>query len=229
MPDQATPPPCSAILVAAGSSRRMGFDKLACLLGEKPVLRRTVEAFLAAESIAEVVLVCPEERWELLTGIDSPKPLRRVDGGRDRQDSVAAGLAAVGSGFSFVAVHDGARPLVSPADIDRCVAAAQVHQAASLARRATETMKRSDAQDFCTEAVSRENLWCMETPQVFSKELLVRACDHVAAQGLVVTDEVSAVSGIGVAVKFVESLSPNLKITTPADIELAEALLKTRS
>jgi 2-C-methyl-D-erythritol 4-phosphate cytidylyltransferase len=229
MPDHPTFPSCAAILVAAGSSRRMGFDKLACLLGGKPVLRRTVEAFLAAESIAEVVLVCPEDRWELLAGIDPAKPLRRVDGGRDRQDSVAAGLAAVGSGFSCVAVHDGARPLVSPADIDRCVEAAQLHQAASLARRATETMKRSDARDFCTEAVSRENLWCMETPQVFSKELLIRACDHVAAQGLVVTDEVSAVHGIGVAVKFVESRKPNLKITTPADIELAEALLRTRS
>jgi 2-C-methyl-D-erythritol 4-phosphate cytidylyltransferase len=176
-----------------------------------------------------VVVVCPEERWELLQVLETSKPLRRVDGGKDRQDSVAAGMKAVGTDFTHVAVHDGARPLVSPADIDRCVEAAQVFQAASLARRATETMKRSDCDDFCVEAVSRENLWCMETPQVFAKDLLIRACGRVAAEGLVVTDEVSAVSGIGVAVKFVESLSPNLKITTPADIELAEALLKTRS
>jgi len=222
-------PTCSAIIVAAGSSRRMGFDKLSCALGGTPVLRRTVDAFLKATSIAEVVVVCPEERWELLEGVKTSKPLRRVEGGKDRQDSVAAGLRAVSEGFTHVAVHDGARPLVSPSDIDRCMEAADTFNAATLARRATETMKRSDEHDFCLEAVSRENLWCMETPQVFAKDLLIRACRRVAAEGLVVTDEVSAVSSLGVPVKFVESLSPNLKITTPADIELAEALLKIRS
>jgi 2-C-methyl-D-erythritol 4-phosphate cytidylyltransferase len=217
------------MIVAAGSSRRMGFDKLSCQLGGTPVLRRTVEAFLAADRIAEVVVVCPADRWELLNGLDTLKPVRRVDGGKDRQDSVAAGLAAVGAEFSHVAVHDGARPLVSPADIDRCVEAAMEFRAATLARRVTETMKRSDGDDFCAGAVSRENLWCMETPQVFAKDLLIRACEQVVADGLTVTDEVSAVSGLGGAVKFVESACSNLKITTPADIELAEALLKIRS
>ena len=216
---------CSAILVAAGSSRRMGFDKLTSPLAGIPVLRRTLDAFLAADSIAEIVVVCPEERWCLLGGGFS-KPVKRVDGGADRQDSVVAGLAALSAKTGLVAVHDGARPLVAPADIDRSVAAALEFRAAALARRVTETLKRSDAADFSAGAVSRENLWFMETPQVFEIPLLLEAYEAVAAQGLTVTDEVSAMEAIGVQVKFIESIQPNLKITTPADLALAEALLR---
>jgi 2-C-methyl-D-erythritol 4-phosphate cytidylyltransferase len=222
-----TIPSCTAIVVAAGSSRRMGHDKLAWNLAGVPVLRRTIEAFLMADSIASVVVVCPPERWRLLEGNTFRKPVLRVDGGADRHDSVALGLAAIPDDALYVAVHDGARPLVSPQDIDRCVAAAIEHGAAALARRATETMKRSDAAGFCAEAVSREDLWCMETPQVFGARLLREAYQNVAAHGLAVTDEVSAAQEIGVRVKFVESRHPNLKITTPADLALAEALLKT--
>jgi 2-C-methyl-D-erythritol 4-phosphate cytidylyltransferase len=216
---------CSAILVAAGSSRRMGFDKLASPLAGVPVLRRTLDAFLAAESIAEIVVVCPEVRWYLL-GDGFSKPVTRVDGGADRQDSVAAGLAALAASADLVAVHDGARPLVSPEDIDRCVASAVKHRAAALARRVTETLKRSDAAGFSAEAVSRENLWFMETPQVFEIPLLREAYQSVSSRGLAVTDEVSALESIGVRVKFVESRHPNLKITTPADLALAEALFR---
>jgi 2-C-methyl-D-erythritol 4-phosphate cytidylyltransferase len=222
-------PDCAAIIVAAGSSRRMGTDKLAWPLAGVPVLRRTLEAFLAAESIHSVVVVCPEERWTLLEGVDFTKPVLRTDGGAERQDSVMNGLAALGGEARFVAVHDGARPLVSPADIDACVAAAVIHRAATLARRATETMKRSDDEGFCMEAVKRDNLWCMETPQVFETALLREAYQNVAARGLEVTDEVSAVQQTGVKVKFIESMHPNLKITTPADLALAEALMAQTS
>jgi 2-C-methyl-D-erythritol 4-phosphate cytidylyltransferase len=227
MPAARQQPSCTAIVVAAGSSRRMGFDKLASPLGGVPVLRRTLEAFLAADSIAAVVLVGPQERWELLAGMDFLKPVTRVDGGAQRQDSVARGLEALDPACLIVAVHDGARPLVSPEDIDHCVAAAIEHRAAALARRVTETIKRSDAEGFCEEAVSRENLWCMETPQVFEVSLLREAYAAVHACGLVVTDEASAAQAIGARVKFIESRHPNLKITTPADLALAEALTRS--
>lgn len=216
---------CSAILVAAGSSRRMGFDKLAAPLAGVPVLRKTLEAFLAAASIAEIVVVCPEERWLTLCAGGFSKPVRRVDGGAERQDSMTAGLAALSPDAELVAVHDGARPLVAPQDIDRCVAAAAEHRAAALARRVTETLKRADAEDFSAAAVSREDLWFMETPQVFEISLLREACHAVKARGLAVTDEVSAMEAIGVRVKLVESGHPNLKITTRADLALAEALI----
>lgn len=216
---------CSAILVAAGASRRMGFDKLTSLLAGIPILRRTLDAFLAADSIAEIVVVCPAERWELLSG-EFSKPIRRVDGGANRQDSVVAGLTALSAQTNLVAVHDGARPLITPTDIDLCVAAALQYRAAALARRVTETVKRSDETDFSAGAISRENLWFMETPQVFEIPLLLKAYQAVATQGLAVTDEVSAMEAIGVQVKFIESIQPNLKITTPADLALAEALLR---
>ncbi|MEX1113710.1 MAG: 2-C-methyl-D-erythritol 4-phosphate cytidylyltransferase [Akkermansiaceae bacterium] len=218
-----SPLTCSAIIVAAGSSRRMGFDKLAAGIRGVPVLRRTLEAFLAAASIESVVVVCPEERWKLLEGVKSDKPIIRVDGGANRQDSVAAGLARISS--SHVAVHDGARPLIAPEDINRCVAAAAVHLAATLARRVTETLKRGDDEGFSQEAVSRESLWFMETPQVFAVDILRRAYSAVTAGNLAVTDEVSALEVIGVRVKLVESFHPNLKITTPADLVLAEAIV----
>jgi 2-C-methyl-D-erythritol 4-phosphate cytidylyltransferase len=207
----------------------MGHDKLAWELAGVSVLRRTLDAFLAAESVSSVVVVCPEERWSLLGADDFPKPVTRADGGESRQESVARGLAAVDAAACFVAVHDGARPLVSPEDIDNAVRAARDHRAAALARRATETMKRSDAEDFCAESVCRENLWCMETPQVFELALLREAYEAVTAQGLQVTDEVSAVQALGVQVKFVAARHPNLKITTPADLALAEALLQKHS
>lgn len=229
MSSTASHPHCAAIIVAAGSSRRMGMDKLAWQLAGVPVLRRALDAFIKAESISSVVIVCPEDRWKLLGSGDFPKPVIRIDGGAERQESVRMGLAALDNTVRFVAVHDGARPLVSPDDIDACVAAAIEHRAASLGRRATETMKRSDENGFCMESVSRENLWCMETPQVFETLLLREAYQNVSTSGLQVTDEVSAVQELSVKVKFIESMHPNLKITTPADLALAEALMAQTS
>jgi 2-C-methyl-D-erythritol 4-phosphate cytidylyltransferase len=226
MPDSPPPAHCSAIIVAAGSSRRMGFDKLAAQLGNTSVLQRTLDAFLDANCIETIVVVCPEDRWEMIASPDFKKPVTRVDGGKDRQDSVANGLDALPPETKFVAVHDGARPLIDPKDIAHCIAEAGLHRAAALARRVTETVKRSDADDFNVAAVSRENLWFMETPQVFEIELLREGYAKVLADGLSITDEVSAVEAVGVAVKFVESAHPNLKITTPADLALAEALLR---
>lgn len=219
---------CSAVIVAAGSSRRMGFDKLAADLSGMPVLRRTLEVFAAADCVDVIIVVCPEERWLGLGPEDFPENIRRVDGGKDRQDSVVNGLAALSDGARYVAVHDGARPLVDAGDVSRCLAAAAEHRAAALARRVTETLKRSDESDFSLEPVSRERLWFMETPQVFETGLLREAYAAVVSRGLAVTDEVSAVESIGVRVKLVESTHPNLKITTPADLVLAAAILASR-
>jgi len=203
----------------------MGHDKLAWPLAGVPVLRRALDALLAAEAVTAVVVVCPAARWRLLEGAVFSKPVTRVDGGATRQESVACGLAAVDSNTQWVAVHDAARPLVAADDIARCVAAAVAHGAAALARRATETLQRADAEDFSAGLVDRDHLWCMETPQVFATALLREACAAAAASGLLATDEVSAVQALGARVKFVTPHHPNLKITTPADLALATALL----
>lgn len=218
-----------AVIVAAGSSRRAGFDKLAALLDGVPVLRRSVDAFVEAGAAA-VVVVCPPSRWEE-TGLASaafPIPVLRVDGGAERQDSVAAGLAALPEGTRMVAVHDGARPLVTPAGIRSCLAAAEDTGAAACAHPIVDTLKRADARGYSLpEPVSREHLWGMETPQIFSLALLQRAYAHVAEQGLVVTDEVSAVESVGIPTRLVQ-VGANLKITLPGDLELAELIWKHR-
>ena len=214
-----------AVIVAAGSSRRAGFDKLAASLAGVPVLRRSVDAFVAAGAAA-VVVVCPESRW-VETGLaaaDFPVPVSRVDGGAERQDSVAAGLAALPVGTRMVAVHDGARPLITPQGIAACLAAAEETGAATCAHPVVDTRKRADAAGkSLPEKVSREHLWGMETPQIFRLELLLQAYQYVKENALVVTDEVSAVEALGVPTQLVQG-GANLKITLPGDLELAELI-----
>ncbi|MBR5213370.1 MAG: 2-C-methyl-D-erythritol 4-phosphate cytidylyltransferase [Akkermansia sp.] len=219
-----------AVIVAAGSSRRAGFDKLAAPLAGVPVLRRSVDAFVAAGCSA-VVVVCPESRWQEVGLADTvfPVPVLRVDGGAERQNSVEAGLNALPEGTRYVAVHDGARPLITPQGICDCLAAAQQTGAAACAHPIVDTLKRADA-DACSlpEKVSRDNLWGMETPQIFDLAMLRRAYACVAEQQLVVTDEVSAVESLGIATRLVQ-VGPNLKITLPGDLELAELIWQHRS
>lgn len=220
----------AAVIVAAGSSRRAGFDKLAAPLAGVPVLRRSVEAFVAAGAAA-VVVVCPESRWAE-TGLAEahfPIPVTRTDGGAERQDSVYAGLRALPDGMDFVAVHDGARPLVTPEGIRACLEAAAQTGAAACAHPVVDTLKRADAAGLSlAEPVSREHLWGMETPQIFHIALLREAYDTVRAQGLTVTDEVSAVETLGVPTRLVQ-VGPNLKITLPGDLELAELIWTHRA
>ena len=216
---------CAAVIVASGSSRRMGFDKLAAEIHGKSVLARTVEAFMRADGISRVIVVCAEDRFRLLEKEIHTKPLHRVDGGENRQDSVANGLAALGEEDELVAVHDGARPLVRPEAIDECIEAAREHGAATLAHAVADTLKKANAEGFSLTAVDRTNLWAMETPQIFPTSLLRQAYDGVRERELTVTDEVSVMEAAGIPTKLVVSRFPNLKITVPADIALAAALM----
>jgi 2-C-methyl-D-erythritol 4-phosphate cytidylyltransferase len=209
---------CTAILVAAGFSRRMGFDKLAAPLAGIPVLARTISAFMECREISDIILVSPAERMALLDETTFTKPMTRIEGGAERYLSVAAGIAAVPHDTELILIHDAARPFVSQSDILAVITAARDYGAASLARRVTETLKRSDTLDFTTDAVPRENLWFMETPQIFRADLIRAAYQHVLENELPVTDESSALESIGVNTKLIASTSPNPKITTPADL-----------
>lgn len=217
---------CASVIVAAGSSRRMGFDKLAALLDGVPVLQRSVERLMTVPEITRVIVVCGQDRFEELLDGSFAKELSRVDGGAERQDSVFAGLEALRPDEDLVAVHDGARPLVEPSDISSAIAVATAHGAATLARSATETLKRADASGVVIGSVERDGLWFTETPQVFQTELLRGAYQSVRKLGLHVTDEVSAVESINLPVRIVPSTRPNPKITVPADLDLAHALLQ---
>ncbi|MFI3243194.1 MAG: 2-C-methyl-D-erythritol 4-phosphate cytidylyltransferase [Akkermansia sp.] len=211
-----------AVIVAAGSSRRAGFDKLAAPLCGVSVLQRSIDAFAAAGA-QPIVVVCPQERWDALF-LHASVELIRVDGGAERQDSVQAGMAALPSDCEWVAVHDGARPLIAPKYIKDCLAVAQQTGAAACAHPIVDTLKRADANDCSLpEVVSREHLWGMETPQIFSRQLLLKAYDYVRQHGCVVTDEVSAVEQLGQATSLVSG-GVNLKITMPYDLALAELI-----
>lgn len=221
--------PTAAIIVAAGSSQRMGFDKLAAPLQGLPVLAHSVHACCEAASIDEIYVVCSQSRFqELLPGPFS-KPVTRVDGGETRQQSVQNGLLALSPEITMVAVHDGARPLIRPEEIDLCLEQAKKFGASALGRKVTETLKRADHEGFARSSVDRALLWFMETPQCFRVNVLKRAYAHVRERRLQVTDEVSAVEAIGVSTFLLESRAANLKITVPADLALASHLLGKHS
>ncbi|HAE19032.1 MAG: hypothetical protein CBC97_09465 [Verrucomicrobiaceae bacterium TMED137] len=207
----------AAIIVASGSSQRMGFDKLAAQWRGKTILWHSVHAFSSLEEISQVIVVTPPDRFAWLADL-GPK-LNQVDGGRERSDSVAAGLTALRDEISHVAIHDGARPLVSPESIRATFAAAEANKAASLARRVTETLKRATPEGITSESVSRDNLWVMETPQVFSKGLIEQAYQSVTSSDSQITDEVSALQLLNQGTTLVENLTPNPKITIKADLD----------
>lgn len=215
----------TAIIVAAGSSRRMGFNKLMAPLCGEPVLRRTLGVFQKCAAIDEIVVVTSDalrmeiEVWRA-SGFE--KITKIIAGGAERHLSVHAGLQALHPACDIVAVHDGARPLISVNQITRCVEAARTQAAVACARPMTETLKRCDSDGRITDSIDRANAWIMETPQVFQRELLVRAYETVIRDSLLVTDEVSAVQHLGEPVFVVENAEPNPKITFPADILLAE-------
>lgn len=223
----------AAIIVAAGSSQRMGFDKLLAPVAGKPVLQHSIDTFLACREVDEVIVVCPRSRFDAMGGNYSGQALRRVDGGVDRHDSVAAGLNLLNdygeaSEPDFVAVHDGARPLICSSQIGRVFHDAQRYQCAVSARPVTETVKRATSDGFVSQSVDRENLWLMETPQIFRADLLKQAYRRVLAEGKRVTDEVSALELIGQTTHLVSNPGPNPKITYPHDLVQAEQLLSCR-
>lgn len=216
----------SAIIVAAGSGRRMGFDKLMAPLCGKPVLRHSIDAFLKVENLDCLILVTDVTRYEATTCDIQDDRLRRADGGNERHDSVAAGLALVPPTSRLIAVHDGARPLIQPQQIRRCLQIAEQSGAASSAHRITDTLKRSDDQQRATSSINREMLWAMETPQIFEHGLLKTAYRKIINENALVTDEVSAVEKSGISTHLVENTYPNPKITFPQDLPLAEHLAK---
>lgn len=217
----------AALIVAAGSASRMGFDKLLAPLGREPVILRTMRAFQNCPDIDAVWVVSSEERGaaiqKLAAGLTKFRGI--VAGGAERHLSVWNGLQALPGDCKFVAVHDGARPLITPAQISKCVQHAEAMPSVS-ARRVTETVKRvDDKSGWITHDVDREGLWIMETPQVSQFDWLMEAYQHVIREGLTVTDEVSALQESGFPVQVVENNSPNPKITLQGDLETAERLL----
>jgi 2-C-methyl-D-erythritol 4-phosphate cytidylyltransferase len=223
----------SAIIVAGGSSQRMGFDKLFAPIVGKPVIAHTIDAFERANSVDGIVLVAREDRHDeirTIVRLENFKKVRSiVPGGKRRQDSVRAGLACLGYDAEYVAVHDAARPLITPENIERVFRQCQIHGAAALAEPVSDTLKRADANLLVTEPVDRHQLYAMQTPQMFERQLIDEAYRTVYAEDISVTDEVSAVERAGRKVALVLSDDLNFKITYPRDLAIAEFLLRERT
>ena len=218
----------TAIIVAAGSSRRMGFDKLSAPVAGIPVIEHTIDAFEQANSVADIIVVTREDRLAEFEKLTQGKVREVIAGGEHRQDSVRAGLQHLNPETKYVAVHDAARPLVTPEQIERVFAECQQHGAAALAEPASDTLKRADKNLQVTGSVDRNQLFIMQTPQVFERKLLEEAYAAVLAKKLRITDEVSAIEHLGRKVVLVPNEDSNFKITYERDLPLAEFILRRR-
>ncbi len=225
-------PRAAGVIVAAGSGTRYGKDKLRELLGGTPVLLHSLRAFERASLVDEIVLVTHPSRLEELKtvcgGWGLSKLARIVPGGETRTDSCLAGVLAASNRCGIVAIHDGARPLVTPELIDAVVWDAYRHGAAIPAVPVRDTVKVA-AENIVKETPDRSALYAVQTPQCFQRDIIRAALLAARQSGAAVTDDASAVERIGGAVWLSEGSEENIKITTPLDLQLAELILRRRN
>ncbi len=221
-----------AVIVAAGSSRRMGGEnKLLLPLCGKPVLAHTMAAFQACDAIRDIVLVCREQDMDTYralaeaNGITKLRSLTR--GGDTRTESVLAGVSAAPENCALVAVHDGARPLVSDEVITKAVTEAAKSGAAAPVVPVKDSIKRIENGKIAAD-VPRDTLAAVQTPQVFRRDMLLHALQDAAANGRSFTDDCAAVEALGQTVSATQGSYENIKVTTPEDIAVAEAFMHRR-
>jgi 2-C-methyl-D-erythritol 4-phosphate cytidylyltransferase len=222
--------PLSAVVVAAGRSQRMGFDKLLTPLGGRPLLLHTLERLLKTELPSEIVLVVrpgsEAEMQAVVAPLNTQGQIRLVPGGAQRQDSVQAGLKAVSATSDFVMVHDAARPFVTRELVDVVLAAAKLSDAAVCGAPCSDSLKEVGEDGLVTQTIDRSKLWTVQTPQIFRTSLLREAYASALATGETFTDDTAVVEKMGHPVRIVLYNGINLKVTTPADWKLAEAFLR---
>jgi 2-C-methyl-D-erythritol 4-phosphate cytidylyltransferase len=221
-----------AVIVAAGKGTRMGpnVDKLFLEINGCPVVAHTWRRFEAAACIDQIVLVVRDGLQSAFTELAAQYQFRKqfllVPGGKERQDSVWNGLAALPPGAEIVAIQDAARPCTSVELIAATVQAARETGAAVAAQPVVDTIKESGDGKQIERTLDRSRLWAVQTPQTFRVEVIRRALAEVRHRGLSVTDDTAACELIGQPVQLVVSPAPNPKITRPEDLPYAELLLR---
>ena len=225
----------TAIVLAAGRSTRMGGGpnkQFIELLG-KPLVYYSLAACEQCGMVDAVVMVrrpdCASQADQIVREFGFKKVMAFADGGAERQHSVWNGLEKCDPATEIVAVHDGARPLVTPALIESTIVSARSHGAGIAATKVVDTIKEANEDKTVVRTVDRTKLWAVQTPQTVRFRLLRDAYAKVFEKNLVVTDEAAAVQLLGHRVDLVETPFLNLKITTPADLAIAEALLRQRA
>lgn len=223
---------CAAVIVAAGSATRMqGVDKIMADLGGEPLILHTLRAFQQSDDIQEIVLVTREELQEPLSQLCVEKKLSKVTkickGGDTRAASVQAGLDQISSQCGFVAIHDGARPLVPQSVIHDAVCKAAKFNAAAPAVPVKDTIKVVHG-GIVESTPDRSALYAVQTPQVFALDLYRAALDKALSAKEELTDDCAAAEKFGLNVVITPGSDDNIKVTTPTDLRLAEALLQGR-
>lgn len=217
----------AAILLAAGSGKRMQGavqDKLLAPLGGRPVFAHTVAAFQQS-GVADYYIIVYRDQPQLHELMCyAPTPAYYVQGGGERQDSVALALEALPPGIDYVFIHDCARPFVQAEQLIGLLKIVRKEDAVVLAHPVTDTIKEHRG-DGKLKTLQRDKLWAMETPQVFSVDLITKAYARVVKKRLRVTDDAAAVELLGAPVALLENSHPNPKLTTPADLPWFEFLL----
>ncbi len=219
----------TAIIVAAGNSRRMGadVDKQLVLIDGMPVLAHTLLKFSKAEAIESIIIVTKPSSIltikDMVQEFSISKVKQIVPGGETRQDSVNCGLKFV-ENDSLVAIHDGARPFVSVELINSLVKAASEYGAAAPGIVPKDTVKRSSATEFISETIDRQTLRLIQTPQVFFADEIKLAYIRAVESGFEGTDDCSVAENMGVSIKIIEGENTNIKVTTPEDLPIAEAI-----
>ena len=213
----------AAVILAAGSSTRMG----------KPVLAHTLTAYEKCPLIGEIVVVTKPTEFETVYQMAKTYGISKlthlVSGGSTRQESAKKGVERLDADVKYVAIADGARCLVTPAQITKVCLMAYRTQAACAAHLISDTVKRATAIGNVKETVDRTGLWQVQTPQVFHTTLYQAALAKAEADDFTVTDDASLVEHLGYSVRLVECGRANIKLTTPADLPLAQAILNYRA
>ena len=222
-------PEVGAIIVAAGKSQRMsGTDKIFAPLAGQPVLLRVLQPFIDCPSVDRIVVVLNNRNYdegkELIVEHNWEKEVAVCIGGKRRQDSVLAGLKLLGD-CDLVVIQDGARPMVTVDMIENGLEAVKETGAAIAAVPATDTIKMADKDMIARQTLPRDNLWLCQTPQVFLYDVLIKAYREAIAE---VTDDAQIVELAGGKVKLYQGSYDNIKITTPADLAIAEMLWQKR-
>jgi 2-C-methyl-D-erythritol 4-phosphate cytidylyltransferase len=220
----------SAVVVAAGRSQRMGFDKLLTPLAGRPLLLHTLDRLFRTEAPREIILVvrpgAEAEMQALIDPLGWKDGIRLVPGGAQRQDSVQNGLQAVSADSEFVMVHDAARPFVTKELIDTVLAAAKLSDAAVCGAPCSDSLKEVGEDGLVTRTIDRSQLWTVQTPQIFRTQLLRDAYRGALATGATFTDDTAVVEAMGHPVRIVLYHGINLKVTTPTDWKIAEIFLQ---
>ena len=223
---------CTAVIVAAGNSQRMGTDKILLPLGGKPVIAHTLSVFQRSPLIDEIVVVTKHENIVAIADICHEYGFNKVsvvtEGGITRAHSALNGVLLASESSRLIAVHDGARPFVTEELIERVISAAADSGAAVPAVKPTDTVRILNAKGAVADTPDRNRVALVQTPQIFDAELISRALIKVIAKDIAITDDASAVEAAGGRVSVVSGDSCNIKLTTPTDIYLAEKILSEK-